>query len=217
MNLAGTPTAFVPPLCYPPSMVAATMSPDPERPEQGEQRLIFHGVTYKDYVLISDVLGHRPGLHLTYLRGTLEIMTTSPLHEHLKKLIARLVELHALVRGVRILGFGSATYRREEEERGLEPDECYCIDTKKDFPDLAIEVVVTRGMNKLDVYQGLGVAEVWVYEDRRFSVYRLGPGGYAAQPASRFFPDLDFAVLAEHVAMPDQDDAVRAYWARLRG
>lgn len=25
----------------------------------------------------------------------------------------------------------------------------------------------------------------------------------------RFFPDLDFAVLAEHVAMPDQDDAVR--------
>jgi Uma2 family endonuclease len=198
-------------------MVAATMSPDPERPEHGEQRLIFGGVTYKDYVLIGDVLGHRPGLHLTYLRGTLEIMTTSPFHEHLKKLIARLVELHALVRGVRILGFGSATYRREDKERGLEPDECYCVGTKKDFPDLAIEVVVTRGMNKLDVYMGLGVAEVWVYEDGRFSVYQLGATGYAPQSASQFFPDLDFAVLAEHVAMPDQDDAVRAYWARLRG
>jgi Uma2 family endonuclease len=198
-------------------MVAATMSPDPERPEQGEQRVIFRGVTYKDYVLIGDVLGHRPGLHLTYLCGTLEIRTTSPFHEHLKKLIARLVELHALVRGVRILGFGSATYRREDRDRGLEPDECYCIDTKKDFPDLAIEVVVTRGMNKLDVYLGLGVAEVWLYEDGRFAVYRLGSGGYAPQRASQFFPDLDFAVLAEHVAMPDQDDAVRAYWARLRG
>ena len=198
-------------------MVAATTSPESERQEWGEQRLIFHGVTYKDYVLIGDVLGHRPGLHLTYLRGTLEIMTTSPFHEQLKKLIARLVELHALVREVRILGFGSATYRREETERGLEPDECYCIGTKKDFPDLAIEVVVTRGMNKLDVYGGLGVAEVWVYEDGRFSVYQLGAGGYAPQSASRFFPDLDFAVLAEHVAMPDQDDAVRAYWARLRG
>jgi hypothetical protein len=72
-------------------------------------------------------------------------------------------------------------------------------------------------MNKLDVYAGLGVAEVWVYEDGRFSAYQLGPGGYAPQSASQFFPDLDFAVLAEHVAMPDQDDAVRAYWVRLRG
>jgi len=153
---------------------------------------------------------------LTYARGTLEIMTTSPRREHLKTLIARLVELHALMRGVRIIGFGSATYRREDTERGLEPDECYCIGTKKDFPDLAIEVVVTRGMNKLEVYEGLGVAEVWVYEDGRFTVYQLGAAGYAPQPASRFFLDLDFAVLAEHMGMPDQDDAVRAYWARLR-
>jgi Uma2 family endonuclease len=198
-------------------MVAAATAPYRDRPEPGEQRVIFEGVTYKDYVLIGDALGHRPGLHLTYLRGTLEIMTTSPLHEQLKKLIARLVELHALVRGVRILGFGSATYRREDKERGLEPDECYCIGSKKDFPDLAIEVVVTRGMNKLDVYAGLGVAEVWVYEDKRFAVYQLDATGYAPSATSRFFPDVDFAVLAEHVAMPDQDDAVRAYWDRLRG
>src|SRR5947207_10162079 len=106
-------------------MVAGPLEPD--RPKPGEQRLVFGGITYKDYVLISDVFGHRPGLRLTYLRGTLEITTTTPLHEHLKKLIARLVELHALVRGVRILGFGSATYRREDRERGLEPDECYCV------------------------------------------------------------------------------------------
>jgi Uma2 family endonuclease len=197
------------------SMVAATTSDELERTD-GEQRLVLTGITYKDYVLLSDVLGHRPGLHLTYLRGTLEIMTTSPLHEHFKKLIARLVELHALLRGVRILGFGSATYRREDKERGLEPDECYCIDTKKDVPDLAIEVIVTSGMNKLDVYAGLGVAEVWVFENGRFAIYQLGPGGYEPRTASGFFTDLDFAVLAEHVVMPDQDDAVRAYWARLK-
>ena len=91
----------------------------------GEQRVVLHHVTWKEYVVLGDVLGHRPGLHLTYLEGTLEIMTTSPAHEHFKKLIARLLELHALLRGVRIIGFGSATYRREEKERGLEPDECY--------------------------------------------------------------------------------------------
>jgi Uma2 family endonuclease len=196
-------------------MVAVARTIDPD--DAGEQRVILHGVTYKDYVLLGDVLGHRPGLHVTYMDGTLEIMTTSPLHEHLKKLIARLLELHALVRGVRILGFGSATYRREDTERGLEPDECYCIDTRKEFPDLAIEVVVTSGMNKLEVYRGLGVIEVWVFEAGRFSIYGLGGSGYALRETSQFFPDLDFGVLAEHVAIADQDDAVRAYWARLRG
>src|SRR6266567_583856 len=101
-------------------MVAAPTTHDETGPrDRGEQRLVLRDLTFKDYVLLGDVLGHRPGLHLTYLRGILEIMTTSPLHEHLKTLIARLVELHALIRGVRILGFGSATYRREEAERGL--------------------------------------------------------------------------------------------------
>ncbi len=197
-------------------MVAAPHLPDRE-PEPGEQRVILHGISYKDYVLLSDVLGHRPGLHLTYANGTLEIMTTSPLHEHLKTLIARLLELHALLTGIRILGFGSATYRREEKEKGLEPDECYCIDTKKDFPDLAIEVVVTSGgVDKLVVYEGLGVREVWIFEDGAFRLFELGAGGYEPRERSRFFRDLDFEVLAAHVAMDDQDDAVRAYWDHLK-
>jgi hypothetical protein len=33
-------------------------------------------------------------------------------------------------------------------------------------------------MNKLDVYLGLGVAEVWVYEDAQFSMYQLGPNAW---------------------------------------
>lgn len=197
-------------------MVAAPHLSDRE-PEPGEQRVILHGISYKDYVLLGDVLGHRPGLHLTYANGTLEIMTTSPLHEHLKTLIARLLELHALLTGIRILGFGSATYRREEKEKGLEPDECYCIDTKKDFPDLAIEVVVTSGgVDELVVYEGLGVREVWIFEDGAFRLFELGAGGYEPRERSRFFRDLDFEVLAAHVAMDDQDDAVRAYWDHLK-
>ena len=195
-------------------------SPPPLPPgaTSAEQRVVLHTVGWNEYVALGDLLGHRPGLHLTYLEGTLEIMTTSPAHEQLKKLIARLLELHALLRGVRILGFGSATYQREDKERGLEPDECYCIGATKDYPDLAIEVVLTSGaLQKLRVYAGLGVAEVWIYEGGRFTVHELSAGAYEQRTGSRFFPDMDFSVLAEHVAMRDQDDAVRAYWDRLRG
>jgi Uma2 family endonuclease len=201
-------------------MAAASSLSDPlvQSPAPGEQRIVLNDVTWKDYVLLSDVLGDRPGLHLTYLEGTLEIMSPSPLHEEHKKAIARLLELHALVRGIRILGFGSARYRREEKERGLEPDECYFIDTKKEYPDLAIEVILTSGgIAKLQVYEGLGVREVWFFEDGRFKVYELAAaGGYAERPRSAFFPDLDFDQFAAHVLMPDQDDAVRAYWDWLR-
>jgi Uma2 family endonuclease len=181
-----------------------------------ERRLVLGGVTYKDYVLLGDVLGHRPSLRLTYLKGTLEIMTTSRTHEQLKKLLARLVELYALVCRVRITGFGNATFRREEAERGLEPDECYCIDTVKEYPDLALEIVVSSPLvDKLAVYQGLGVREVWVYEGGRLTIRRLEQEAYVTAPRSIWFPDLDLELLATHLQMPDQDDAVRAFWEKL--
>jgi Uma2 family endonuclease len=186
------------------------------RGEPGEQRIVLGGVTFKDYVLLGDVLGHRPGLRLTYLEGTLEIMTTSLTHEQLKTLLARLLELYALIRGVRITGFGNATFRREEAERGLEPDECYCIDTVKAYPDLAVEIVVSHPLvDKLAVYQGLGVREVWVYQGGRLAVHRLEQGAYVAAERSAFFPDLDPKLLTEHLGMPDQDVAVRALWQKL--
>jgi Uma2 family endonuclease len=201
-------------------MVAATPLPNavatPAPVEPEERRIVIGGLTFKDYVLLGDVLGHRPSLRLTYLKGTLEIMTTSRTHEQLKKLLARLLELYALLRGVRVTGFGNATFRREEAERGLEPDECYCIDTVKEYPDLALEIVVSRPLvDKLAVYQGLGVREVWVYEGGRVTVRRLEDGAYVAASRSVWFPDLDLDLLATHLQMPDQDGAVRAFWEKL--
>ncbi len=200
------------------TMVATAHVLDSDPSHDEGQRLVLYNVSWQDYVAFSDALGNRAGIHLTYLEGTLEIMTPSPLHENQKKGIARLLELYALVRGVRLYGYGSTTYRREERQRGLEPDECYFIDSdKKDFPDLAVEVAMRgRGVDKLKVYEGLGVREVWIFRAGRFFVYELGAAGYEERSSSRFFPDIDFAVLAEHVLMPDQDAAVRAYWDLLR-
>ena len=57
---------------------------------------------------------------------------------------------------------GSTTLQRPEQGAGGELDESYCIGTDKDFPDLAIEVIVTSGsINRLELYRRLGVQEVW--------------------------------------------------------
>jgi len=47
----------------------------------------------------------------------------------------------------------------------------------KDLPDIAIEVVLTSGgIEKLPVYAGLGVREVWFWEDDAFHLHALRVG-----------------------------------------
>jgi len=55
---------------------------------------------------------------------------------------------------------------------GLEPDESYCLFTDKQIPDLAIEMILTSGgLNRLALYQCLGVAEVWFYQKSGLTIY----------------------------------------------
>ena len=77
------------------------------------------------------------------------------------------------------------------KERGLESDECYCLDGKKEFPDIAIEVVLSSGVvDKLAIYEGLGVKELWVWKDDSFTLHHLRNSGYEVIPASELLPDL---------------------------
>jgi Uma2 family endonuclease len=88
-----------------------------------------------------------------YLEGTLEIMSPSPEQEVDKTTIARLIEIHALERDIDLTGYGSTTFRKPAQERGLEPDECYCFGQLKEFPDIALEVIVSSGgIDKLSIY-----------------------------------------------------------------
>jgi Uma2 family endonuclease len=176
-------------------------------------RLILHGVSWGRYVLIRELLDDQPGLRMTYLEGTLEIMTPSREHEREKKLIARLIEAWAFKRRVPLNGYGSTTFRKEARERGLEPDECYVLGAPlAEVPDIALEVVLTSGgIDKLAVYRGLGVPEVWFYRKGAFSLHALEGDHYVTIERSRIVPELDLAHLARFVDALDQTAAVRAY------
>jgi Uma2 family endonuclease len=66
------------------------------------------------------------------------------------------------------------TMRNAPKECGIEPDECYVVRAAKESPDLADEVIWSRGgFDKLDVYRGLGVREVWIGKGRARSVRAL--------------------------------------------
>lgn len=199
-------------------MVAAVQLPLPTSPAPaGEQRFVLQGVPWDTYVRLRDELD-TPGLRMTFCEGTLELMSPSIDHEAAKKSIARLIEIFALERDVPLYGYGSTTFRREARARGLEPDECYCVGgTLKEFPDIAIEVVLTSGgIDKLAVYSGLGVREVWFWERDAFQIHALRGEEYEPIAASELIPDLDFAALARFVRWPDQHEAVKAFRSWLR-
>jgi Uma2 family endonuclease len=185
----------------------------PAEPPEG--RVLLHDVPWSTYVVLRDTVDS-PGVRMTYLEGWLEILSPSRKHEVSKTQIARLLELFCLERDIPLYGYGSTTFRKEEKQRGLEPDECYCRGTDRETPDVAIEVVVSpAAIDKLDVYRGLGVREVWMFEAGEFRVVALRSAEYVPIPTSEVFPELDLSRVAHHAAQLDQHDALRAYREEL--
>jgi Uma2 family endonuclease len=84
-------------------------------------------------------------------------------------------------------------------------------------PDLAIEVVWTSGgIDKLDVYRGLGVGEVWIWREGAIEVYVLAGDAYERRARSEALPDIDLSLLAAHIDAEHQTEAVRTYRLALR-
>lgn len=131
--------------------------------------------------------------------------------------IARLLELYCLERDIALYGYGSTTFRKEEKERGLEPDECYCRGSDREIPDIALEVVVTApAIDKLEVYRGLGVREVWMFRHGRFQLFSLRGERYEPLERSEVFPEVDLERIAHYAGQPDQHVALRAFRDELR-
>ena len=138
--------------------MASTRAAPPTATRTEDQRVTLNDVTWSDFELILQIRGDRAGVRMTYLNGVLELMTPSVDHEGIKKTISRLLEAYAEEKGMPFNGFGSWTLKNARRARALEPDECYSLSLgRPTSPDLAIEVVWTSGgIDKLDVYRGLG-------------------------------------------------------------
>jgi Uma2 family endonuclease len=194
MNILAHPTA-------PPPVAGRWSTP-------GTQKMVLQNVSWQAYVAIGDALLNRPGLRMTYGRGSLEFMTTSHEHEIYKKRLGRLIETLAEECNLRIATAGNMTFRRAELERGLEPDDCFWIaheelvrarlewDPKLDPPpDLVIEIEISRSaLDRMAIYSALGVPEVWRCDGATLQAHLLqSNGGWQASEYSPTFPKIPLA------------------------
>jgi Uma2 family endonuclease len=181
-------------------------------------RVMLRDVSWDRYESLLAFVGEDfPGLRITYLEGALELLTTSQFHEAIKKMLARLVEAYALETGLNLNGYGQTTFRKRAKRRGAEPDECYSLGRLRKVPDIAVEVIWTSGgLDKLDVYAGLEVPEVWLWQGHALTIHALGARGYRRVKRSRFLPGLDPAELCRYLERTDQTPAVREFLGALR-
>ena len=95
-------------------------------PATGEQRFRLDAVDWPSYVKIAEGIGERH-VRVTYVQGSIELMTTSYRHEWWSDRLNTIIKTLASELNIALQSGGSTTIRREHLARGIEPDQCYFI------------------------------------------------------------------------------------------
>lgn len=174
-------------------------------------------VSWFYYVHLLSKLTDNAALRLNYLDGVLAIVAPSRRHEGIKKRLATLLEAYFEETNTEYFPLGSTTLRSEAQQAGGEPDESYCLGTEKPMPDLVVEVTLTSGgIDKLAIYQRLGVAEVWFWQDDQLTVYCLREEKYEQSDRSQLLAQLNLEVLTTYINHPQPLAAVKEFRRSLR-
>ena len=166
------------------------------------QRIQLQDVDWNEFEAILDELGEKRSSRIAYSDGVLEIRMPLPEHEVDSELISDMVKILLEELDISNECFGSTTFKRPDMLKGIEPDQCFYIKNaavmigkrRLDLitdppPDLAIEVDVTSKTG-LDAYRGLGVSELWRFEDGKLRISVLENGQYQDSSSSLHFPAL---------------------------
>src|SRR5271170_1676988 len=98
----------------------AALAPAPEdSPEDVDQRIVLHGVSWQHFLDVLAARGDGSAVRITYLAGELELMSPSFSHESIKTTIARLVEAYADELGLDLYGAGSWTLKSKLKKLGI--------------------------------------------------------------------------------------------------
>jgi len=179
--------------------------------------ILFENASWELYELsVRDRDAAGQHFKITYDNGRMSIVSPLPIHELIKKLLARMIEYADVELDIGISCYGSTTWRRKDLAKGLEPDECYYIEVEPDFdptrpvdltveppPDLAIEVDITHNpIERMALYAALGVKEVWRYTGALVEINVLGPdGAYTRSSQSPTLPFMDENLINRFVGM----------------
>ena len=195
--------------------------------------LVVNDFSWDDYErLLADLDGRR-NPRLSYDCGRLEVVTISPWHDAYDRMIDAFVREFCVARDTALQAYGQATWKLKSAGKGAEGDCCYYVQNARGVigkkaiplesnppPDIVVEVdITTDSTQKLRIYAGLGVPEVWRFDGRAFHFYELVDSKYEEIPASKCLPGLTAAPMLEAFAIADthgQTEALKAFRRLIR-
>jgi len=177
-----------------------------------DQRLVHFGMSWQQFQLLQESFADSPGVRLAYYKGEIEILTLSPEHESISRMITGLLIVYFINKNIEFNPLGSFTQEKEEEV-SAQADESFAIGSSTATkPDLVVEVIFTSGSDrKLTRYKVLAVPEVWFWEDGLLKLYHLRESGYEQIERSEVLPDLNINLLARCVMMASKLEALKAF------
>lgn len=187
----------------------ATVLEPPVTTQSGSDGVLLHHISWSTYEGLLKDYEDVPNPHFIYDRGDLLIMVLSAEHENLKDHFLVLISLLAEEFELESQSFGSMTHKREDLQRGFEPDLCFYFKNemqmrgKKRFdptvdppPDLLIEIDISHpSLDKLPLFAAFGISEVWRWDGSRIHVLKLSQGEYVQSEYSSSLPALSESTL----------------------
>ncbi len=186
----------------PPNRTGEPLTITPELGDaEGTPPLILPNIRWQTYEALLWDLKNTRRVRVAYDQGTLELITPSQEHESYSLSIHDCIVVLADELNLNLRNLGSTTWKKEDIQRGLEPDQCYYIQNeprvrsqlKIDLtvdppPDLVVEVDITSGsLNKFPIYQSLKIPEVWRYRRRGLEIFQLQGEEYTQRDESPTF------------------------------
>ncbi len=181
----------------------------PENPK------ILYGVSWEDYVELTEATLDKTNFKISFNRGVLKIMGQGFNHENVSRFLDRLITIVGLFLGQDIIPAGSMTLISNRVRKGADPDESYYIqnahlasfkdelyDDETDTPpDVVVEIDKNHGSDdKFEIYGAFGIKEFWLYSNGVLQIFALAETGeYLHSEKSLALPILSAANLTEFI------------------
>ncbi len=169
----------------------------PNKLANHDQVLILTGMTWEDFEQLTgeEYLGYRA----SYKNGEIIIVSPGRNHERIGSTISALVIAYCRKYNIPYFPFGSTTLKNPPLV-GKEPDTAFAVDTDKDIPDVAVEVIFSSGsVADLEKYKILGVKEVWLWKQSQLTFYLLSDDAYQIISESNCLKNLKSSKFVEFV------------------
>jgi Uma2 family endonuclease len=172
---------------------------------------VFYGITWDDYLKLSEKTLDKTNLHISYNRGILKIMGQGFKHENISRFLNSLIVVASLFMKVNVIPAGSMSLISKKARKGAEPDESYYVqnahlasfkkelfdDETDTLPDIVVEIDESnKSEDKFEIYAAFGIKEFWLYDTEIMRIFLLSETGeYLLSENSLALPILTSEIL----------------------